>query len=268
MAPGQTQAGLVVGTPQYLSPEQLQGQEADAARRHLLLRRRALRDLHRRACRSTAPTADGDHAQAPAARSRRRRAPHWPEIPPQLEAAILRCLQKDPAARYRSVADLLARPRRRSAARDRPLDGLGGARMIAEANARARRRPRRPTAARRVREAAGDRRQARRHARPRAGAGDGAGEGRAGLPGRDQLDLGARRGARRAVLPRRARPGGGGDPRPAGAAGAGDRRQRRALGRGRGGQRRRRRPALARRRRRVVPHPGASSPCRWWRAAR
>jgi eukaryotic-like serine/threonine-protein kinase len=31
----------------------------------------------------------------------------WREIPPPLEAAILRCLMKDPDQRYRSVADLL-----------------------------------------------------------------------------------------------------------------------------------------------------------------
>ena len=37
-------------------------------------------------CRSTAPNADGDHAEAPPASSRRRPAPHWPEIPPRLEA--------------------------------------------------------------------------------------------------------------------------------------------------------------------------------------
>jgi serine/threonine-protein kinase len=31
----------------------------------------------------------------------------WKEIPPLLEAAILRCLKKDPDQRYRSVAELL-----------------------------------------------------------------------------------------------------------------------------------------------------------------
>ena len=30
----------------------------------------------------------------------------WPEVPPKLESIILRCLEKDPAARYRSVEDL------------------------------------------------------------------------------------------------------------------------------------------------------------------
>jgi eukaryotic-like serine/threonine-protein kinase len=31
----------------------------------------------------------------------------WREIPPPLEAAILRCMKKDPEQRYRSVAELL-----------------------------------------------------------------------------------------------------------------------------------------------------------------
>ena len=31
----------------------------------------------------------------------------WQEIPPPLEAAILRCLKKEPGERYRSVAELL-----------------------------------------------------------------------------------------------------------------------------------------------------------------
>jgi len=31
---------------------------------------------------------------------------HWPEIPPMLEAIILRCLQRRPEDRYASAADL------------------------------------------------------------------------------------------------------------------------------------------------------------------
>ena len=82
---------------------------------------------------------------------------------------------------------------------------------------------------RRVRDAARHRRQARRHARPPDRARAGAGERRGGLPGRDQLDLGARRGAAGALLPRRARARRGRHPRPAGAGGGGDRRQRRPV---------------------------------------
>ena len=32
---------------------------------------------------------------------------HWPEVPPRLEAMVLRCLAKEPDERYRTVAELL-----------------------------------------------------------------------------------------------------------------------------------------------------------------
>ena len=31
---------------------------------------------------------------------------HWPEIPPALEAAILRCIERDPARRYQDAEAL------------------------------------------------------------------------------------------------------------------------------------------------------------------
>jgi len=103
--PGQTQAGWVVGTPQYLSPEQLQGQESDA-RADIYSCGIVLYELFT----GRLPFAGATPVEIMFQHLKEEPAPPraaWPEVPPRLEAAILRCLQKDPAARYPTVADLL-----------------------------------------------------------------------------------------------------------------------------------------------------------------
>ena len=110
-APGQTQAGFVVGTPQYLSPEQLEGREPDV-RADIYSSGVLLYEVFTGKLPFTAPT-DVEllmkHLKEPPPPP----SAHWPEIPPRLEAILLRCLAKDPAARYASVDDL-----------HRDLDGL------------------------------------------------------------------------------------------------------------------------------------------------
>ncbi|HEV7505013.1 MAG TPA: protein kinase [Thermoanaerobaculia bacterium] len=105
LAPSQTQAGFIVGTPQYLAPEVLQGAEADA-RADIYSSGIVLYEIFTGVLPFDGPTAMEvvvQHLrQEPAAPSSR-----WPEIPPALEIAILKCLKKDPEQRYRSVADLL-----------------------------------------------------------------------------------------------------------------------------------------------------------------
>lgn len=105
LAPAQTQAGFIVGTPHYLAPEVLQGQEADA-RADLYSCGIVLYELFSGELPFDAPSAMDilvKHLrEEPAPPSTR-----WPEIPPALEAAILKCLKKDPEQRYRSVAELL-----------------------------------------------------------------------------------------------------------------------------------------------------------------
>jgi class 3 adenylate cyclase len=105
LAPAQTQAGFIVGTPQYLAPEVLQGAEADA-RSDLYSSGIVLYEIFTGVLPFDGPTAMEvvvQHLrQEPAAPSSR-----WPDIPPALEAAILKCLKKDPDQRYRSVAELL-----------------------------------------------------------------------------------------------------------------------------------------------------------------
>jgi HAMP domain-containing protein len=105
LAPAQTQAGFIVGTPQYLAPEVLQGAEADA-RSDLYSTGIVLYEIFTGVLPFDGPTAMEVMVQhlreEPAAPSSR-----WPDIPPALEAAILKCLKKNPEQRYRSVAELL-----------------------------------------------------------------------------------------------------------------------------------------------------------------
>ncbi len=104
LTPGQTQAGWIVGTPQYLSPEQLEGKEADA---------RA--DIY--ACgvvfyemfTGELPfTGDNPVKIIMAHLNESPPAPStfWREIPPPLERLILRCLEKDRERRFRTVVEL------------------------------------------------------------------------------------------------------------------------------------------------------------------
>jgi HAMP domain-containing protein/tRNA A-37 threonylcarbamoyl transferase component Bud32 len=102
--PGQTQAGFLVGTPQYIAPEVLRGQEADP-RADLYSCGVVLYEIFTGAPPFTGATTMDvvlKHLREPPPPPRS----HWPEIPSRLEAAILRCLDKDPDQRYRSVVDL------------------------------------------------------------------------------------------------------------------------------------------------------------------
>ncbi|MFL6199815.1 MAG: protein kinase domain-containing protein, partial [Thermoanaerobaculia bacterium] len=103
-AAGQTEAGFIVGTPLYLSPEQLEGRDVDA-RADIYSTGVVLYEIFTGELPFNAPSAVEimlKHLREPAPSPRT----HWPEIPPKLEAIILRCLEKDPEARYRTVDDL------------------------------------------------------------------------------------------------------------------------------------------------------------------
>jgi serine/threonine-protein kinase len=105
LTPGQTQAGFIVGTPQYLAPEVLQGQEADP-RADLYSTGIVLYEIFTGVLPFEGPSA----MEIVVKHLREEPAPpssRWREIPPPLEAAILKCLQKDPEMRYRTVAELL-----------------------------------------------------------------------------------------------------------------------------------------------------------------
>jgi formylglycine-generating enzyme required for sulfatase activity/predicted Ser/Thr protein kinase len=100
-----TEQGTVLGTPSYMSPEQAEGRVVDSRSDvfsfgsvlyEMLTGRRPFQGDSqvsvRKAILSTTP---------PAPRAVR------PEIPPELERIVLRCLQKEPEARYPSGAELL-----------------------------------------------------------------------------------------------------------------------------------------------------------------
>lgn len=106
MEPGQTQAGMIVGTPLYLSPELLQGQDADP-RSDIYSCGVVLYEIFA----GVLPFQGANAMEIMLKHLREQPASprvHVPEIPPKLEQAILRCLAKEPGERYRSVQDLLA----------------------------------------------------------------------------------------------------------------------------------------------------------------
>ena len=104
--PGLTVAGMVMGTPDYMPPEQAQGQPADFRSDiyslGIVLFEAFTGKLPFRGATVLGTLAKQVNEPAPSLRSLN------PSIPANLEAAVLRCLAKDPAARYQSIAELLA----------------------------------------------------------------------------------------------------------------------------------------------------------------
>jgi predicted esterase/predicted Ser/Thr protein kinase len=99
-----TSAGVVVGTPAYMAPEQADGQLVDA-RADVFAFGAVLYELLS-GCR---PFQGSSPMSVMAAVLRDRPAPLsevCPGIPPRLEAIVMRCLEKDPARRYPSALEL------------------------------------------------------------------------------------------------------------------------------------------------------------------
>lgn len=100
---GMTATGMILGTPEYMAPEQIRGRPTDART-----------DLYAFGCLAYhlltgAPPFRGEtpiatsfaHCNQEPAPLRRLR----PELNPEVEAVVLRCLSKDPAARFDSAED-------------------------------------------------------------------------------------------------------------------------------------------------------------------
>jgi eukaryotic-like serine/threonine-protein kinase len=104
-APGLTTAGTVMGTPDYMPPEQAQGRPADF-RSDIYSLGIVLFEIFTGSLpfkKDNAMATILAHVQQPPPRPRSVN----PRIPEDLEGVILRCIEKDPAARYAKVADLL-----------------------------------------------------------------------------------------------------------------------------------------------------------------
>ncbi|HWS27926.1 MAG TPA: protein kinase, partial [Xanthomonadales bacterium] len=102
---GHTQPGTFIGTPNYASPEQLSGMDLDQ-RSDIYSTGVMLCEMF---C-GKLPFSGGNtmelyvaHLQQPPIKP----SVLWPDIPRALEEVILKCLEKKPADRYASVADLL-----------------------------------------------------------------------------------------------------------------------------------------------------------------
>jgi serine/threonine-protein kinase len=101
---GMTATGLILGTPEYMAPEQVRGRPVDART-----------DIYALGCvayhticgvppfRGDSPIAVGfmHCTQAPVPMRQLR-----PDVTPPLEAAVLRALAKEPAHRFESVEDM------------------------------------------------------------------------------------------------------------------------------------------------------------------
>ena len=103
-SPGHTEQGTFVGTPNYSPPEQLAGEEldqrADIYSSGVLMCEMFCGKL---------PFAGNNTMEIYIAQTQAepiKPSTFWPDIPPPMEAIILRCLQRKPADRFASAAEL------------------------------------------------------------------------------------------------------------------------------------------------------------------
>ena len=138
-----TGPGTILGTAQYMAPEQVEGKDGGRANRSVRIWRGAARDADGQGKHSTRrPTrACGRH---PVDRSRRASVELEPGLPPFLDYVVGRCLAKDPDERWQTARDLLAELER-SRASLRPSGGpsLPGGFHVAPDTSRASRAARR-----------------------------------------------------------------------------------------------------------------------------
>ena len=117
-SPNQTQTGTVVGTPVYMSPEQCYAKELTGASDQYALGVVAYEMLVGRPPFSGSSFAlMRSHTETPPASLQERR----PDVPPEMEAAIMRMLAKTPEERFPSLADALAALGATALAHDDPL---------------------------------------------------------------------------------------------------------------------------------------------------
>jgi eukaryotic-like serine/threonine-protein kinase len=104
--PGQTAPGTFVGTPHYSSPEQLAGEEVDE-RSDIYSSGVLFCEMF---C-GRLPFTGSNTMEIYLAQMQQepiKPTEHWPDMPPPLEALILRCIARDPATRYQNAPELAA----------------------------------------------------------------------------------------------------------------------------------------------------------------
>ena len=102
---GMTQAGLIVGTPHYMSPEQVQGKQLDPrsdvySMGVLIYEMLAGRRPFESSSLTGVLTAHITEKPRPPIELR-------PEIGREINAIVMKCLEKDPKSRYANAGELL-----------------------------------------------------------------------------------------------------------------------------------------------------------------
>lgn len=104
-APSLTETEAVLGTPDYMAPEQIEGRELTAATDVYAL------GIVMYEMVTGEPPFQGDTPLSVALKKLKEAAPsprrHVPDLPPLWEKAILRCLERNPADRFSSAGDLV-----------------------------------------------------------------------------------------------------------------------------------------------------------------
>jgi serine/threonine protein kinase/Tfp pilus assembly protein PilF len=103
---GMTGEGIIIGTPEYISPEQVEGRAADR-RSDIYSLGVVLFEMA-----TGRPPFEGDSAMSVALKHKTEMPPDPLQLNPQMASGlgriILKCLQKDPAARYQTAEELLS----------------------------------------------------------------------------------------------------------------------------------------------------------------
>src|SRR5689334_1734778 len=98
---GQTEAGVILGTAAYMSPEQAKGKEVDQ-RADVYSFGVVLYEM------VTGTRLHHGETTTEVLASVLKEEPRWDKVPPQLQRLLRRCLEKDPQKRQRHIGDVMA----------------------------------------------------------------------------------------------------------------------------------------------------------------